>query len=363
MTDIDESSDEECAVPDEPTQPSSQQPEQLKPLSHLKKGCVWKKVSVRDNCINVGGGFSSTFDAAPSVSYTTGKDTHSFVMLCKNATWFLKGVGGKSVKKGDLKAVDVLNEIRKRFNKAAGIEDITAVAEDQDAEETQESCEDDKMDALDDIVIPVAKARAKSKVKPSAKTLPQQSRPVSFKVPKHPTCSGWNEDDPKGQIEVHVYKSNTTKAKGNNSALYLRSDCIAWLLQYAADELLFQGIERENEQGTEEEQLQCNYPEVAGVHMEWDFTVKKWTATFVAGEYAGTAKCFSAADLNRAHWKKMISLSLVDSQAADVKKVIERFMIHWCQAILHRTGDAFEAEWGLVKVFETPKKKPRLHVA
>ena len=168
MTDIDESSDEECAVPDEPTQPSSQQPEQLKPLSHLKKGCVWKRVSVRGNCINVGGGFSSTFDAAPSVSYTTGKDTHSFVMLCKNATWLLKGVLGKSVRKGDLKAVDVLNEIRKRFNKAAGIEDITAVAEDQDAEETQESCEDDKMDALDDIVIPVAKARAKAKVKPSA---------------------------------------------------------------------------------------------------------------------------------------------------------------------------------------------------
>ena len=353
MTDIDESSDEECAVPDEPTQPSSQQPEQLKPLSHLKKGCVWKRVSVRGNCINVGGGFSSTFDAAPSVSYTTGKDTHSFVMLCKNATWFLKGVGGKSVRKGDLKAVDVLNEIRKRFNKAAGIEDITAVAEDQDAEETQESCEDDKMDALDDIVIPVAKARAKAKVKPSAKALPQQSRPVSFKVPKHPTCSGWNEDDPKGQIEVHVYKSNTTKAKGNNSALYLRSDCIAWLLQYAADELLYSYCE-----------LQCNYPEVADLHMAWDSKEKKWTATFVAGEFAGTTKCFSAAELNTTHWKQMVALSLVGSQSADdVKHVLERFMMHWCQAILRRTGDAFEAEWGLGKAFETPKKKPRLHVA
>ena len=352
MADTDESSYADCAVSDERTQPASQQPEQLKPLSQLTKGRVWRHVTVQANCVTVRGGFNATFDMAPSVSYTTGKKKHNWIQLSKNATWFLKGVGGKSVKKGDLKAVDVLNEIRKRFNKAAGIEDITAVAEDQDAEETQESCEDDKMDALDDIVIPVAKARAKAKVKPSAKALPQQSRPVSFKVPKHPTCSGWNEDDPKGQIEVHVYKSNTTKAKGNNSALYLRSDCIAWLLQYVADELLYSYCE-----------LQCNYPEVADLHMAWDSKEKKWTATFVAGEFAGTTKCFSAAELNTTHWKKMVALSLVDSQAADVKKVIERFMIHWCQAILHRTGDAFEAEWGLVKVFETPKKKPRLHVA
>ena len=60
----------------------------------------------------------------------------------------------------------------------------------------------------------------------------------------------------------------------------------------------------------------------------------------------------------------MVALSLVGSQSADdVKHVLERFMMHWCQAILRRTGDAFEAEWGLGKAFETPKKKPRLHVA
>jgi hypothetical protein len=57
----------------------------------------------------------------------------------------------------------------------------------------------------------------------------------------------------------------------------------------------------------------------------------------------------------------MVALTFVDDQLDDVKKVIERFIIHWCQAILRRTGDAFEQEWDLVvKEFETPKKKPRL---
>jgi len=360
MADTDESSYADCAVSDERTQPASQQPEQLKPLSQLTKGRVWRHVTVQANCVTVRGGFNATFDMAPSVSYTTGKKKHNWVQLSKNATWFLKGVGGKSVRKGDLKAVNVLNVIRKRFHNAAGIEDITAVVEDEDAEEPKESCSDDSMDALEEIAPQVTPARATA----YAQVLPQcKSKAESFQVPKHPACSGWKEDNPNGQTEIHVYKHQKTNAKQNHTCMYLRSDCIAWLLQYAADELLFQGSERENEQVTEEEQLQCNYPEVAGVHMEWDFTVKKWTATFVAGEYAGTAKCFSAADLNRAHWKKMIALSLVDSQSDDVKKVIERFMIHWCQAILRRTGDAFEAEWGLGKAFETPKKKPRLHVA
>jgi len=350
MADTDESSYADCAVSDERTQPASQQPEQLKPLSQLTKGRVWRHVTVQANCVTVRGGFNATFAMAPSVSYTTGKKKHNWVQLSKHATWFLKGVGGKSVRKGDLKAVNVLNVIRKRFHNAAGIEDITAVVEDEDAEEPKESCSDDSMDALEEIAPQVTPARATA----YAQVLPQcKSKAESFQVPKHPACSGWKEDNPNGQTEIHVYKHQKTNATKGCGKLYLRSDCIAWLLQYAADELLYSYTE-----------LQCNYPEVADLHMAWDSKEKKWTATFVAGEFAGTTKCFSAAELNTTHWKQMVALSLVGSQSADdVKHVLERFMMHWCQAILRRTGDAFEAEWGLGKAFETPKKKPRLHVA
>ena len=57
----------------------------------------------------------------------------------------------------------------------------------------------------------------------------------------------------------------------------------------------------------------------------------------------------------------MVALTFVDGQLDDVKKVTERFIMHWCQAIARRTGDAFEDAWGVVvKEFETPTKKPRL---
>ena len=146
--------------------------------------------------------------------------------------------------------------------------------------------------------------------------------------------------------------------------MYLRPDCIPWLLQYAAEELLLQGwksVEREDGPQQNEEKLPCNCSEVADLHLEWDFTKKQWTATFVAGEHAGTIKSFSATDL-KTRLKKMVALGFVEGQVEnDVKRIIERFMIHWCQAIVGRTGDAFEQEWGLVvKEFETPKKKPRL---
>ena len=209
------------------------------------------------------------------------------------------------------------------------------------------------MNCLDDLATPVpvakAKAKAKGKAKAKAKALPQQFRVRSFKFPKHPVCTGWKEDIPEGQVEIHMYKPQ--RGRGGETLMYLRSDCIPWLLQYAAEELLLHGTKSF-----------CNCSEVADLHLEWDFTEKQCTATFVAGEHEGTIKSFSAADLET-RWEKMVAWRIGGEYrfGYNVKRIIERFMVQWCQAIVGRTGDAFEQEWELVvKEFETPKKKPRL---
>ena len=140
MADADESSGEEWqesgseteAVFDDPTQPASKKPAQLKPLSKLKKGFVWKPVDCTEALLHIRGGFSAEYLTAPSVSFITGEVTHKSVQLSKNATWFLKGIGGKSARKGDLKAVHVLQELRKKYNQITGVENTIAVAEDQD---------------------------------------------------------------------------------------------------------------------------------------------------------------------------------------------------------------------------------------
>ena len=333
-------------------------------MGKLKKGFVWKPVHCTADLIHIRGGFSAEHLTAPSIPFPMGKVTYKFVQLSKNATWFLKGVGGKSAKQGCLKALNVLKELRKRYNEVAGVDTTIAVAEDQG-----ENADDDIMNCLDDLATPVpvpvakAKAKAKGKGKAKAKALPQQVRVESFKVPKHPACTGWQEDSPEGQIEIHMYKpQKDTYAR--YTLMYLRSDCIPWLLQYAAEELLLQGwksVEREDGPQQNEEKLPCNCSALADLHLEWDFTEQQWTATFVAGEHEGTIKSFSAADL-KTRWKKMVALRIVHGRFGyNVKRVIQRFMIRWCQAIVGRTGDAFEQEWELVvKEFETPKKKPRL---
>ena len=138
---------------------------------------------------------------------------------------------------------------------------------------------------------------------------------------------------------------------GNATCLYLRSDNISWLLQYAADELLFQGVERNKE---EEDEKTCN-SEVAGMHLDWDFETKAWAATFVDGVHVGTTKRFAAEQLTKEHWKKMIELSMIDSRAHDRKTGSERFVTSWCKAVVDQNVGEFAKEWDLV--CETAKKK------
>ena len=349
--------EQESAVEDEPkTEPKKEKNEQLQPIGKPKHKAIWKKVEVNNNFINVKGGFNAQYAPAPSISYQMGKEQHSFVQLSKNHSWFLKGVGGISAVKGELKAVKVLQEIRNRYNKVAEPESIAAVAEDAEAE----SDEDDPMKALDAVVVPsqVPKAKAKSKAKAKPKGAAKaKARPrlLTFKIPKHPPCSGWDQEEPTGLIDIHVYK----KASSSNAcSLYLRSDNISWLLQYAADELMFQGVVRHVATREDEDEDECN-SEVSGLHLDWDFVTKAWTAKFVSGDHVGTTKRFVAEQLTKQRWKKMIQLSIVDRQLDDLKKVSERFITLWCQAVVDQKDDDFEKEWGLENHFETPTKKPR----
>ena len=140
---------------------------------------------------------------------------------------------------------------------------------------------------------------------------------------------------------------------GNATCHYLRSDNINWLLQYAADELIFQGVERNKE---EEDEKTCNSA-VAGMHLDWDFEKKTWTATFVDGVHVGTTKRFAAEQLTKEHCKKMIALSMIDRKTSDQKKVSEQFITFWCQAIVDKKGGEFEKQWDLSSGQATKKRR------
>ena len=145
------------------------------------------------------------------------------------------------------------------------------------------------MDAIDDFQqhISPAKGGKKPKSPPAYLQKPKYNDPCrnvpgQVEVPRRPACSGCEQGD---TTTVWVYQGPQV-GKSRNGNVYLRTDCIGWLLAYAADELHFQGVDQE----VDDESPQPNCPAVADLHLEWDFTTKQWTGTFVAGPLEGTSK-------------------------------------------------------------------------
>ena len=121
----------------------------------------WRPVSLESGIVFIKGGYNTRGEAAHSIQYQIHGTTHLFVELDKNAAWFLKGVGGPKVQKGDLKPVRALELLRETLDRKLEQEpdaeaavaggQLSAVAAAQ-----SEADEDiDPMDELDDIIDPV----------------------------------------------------------------------------------------------------------------------------------------------------------------------------------------------------------------
>ena len=192
------------------------------------------------------------------------------------------------------------------------------------------------MDALDDVAAVVKK--------PTKKRLPSRRGPVPLTMPKRPPCSGLDQEET--QI-IYVY------LKPGNRSLYLRIDCLDWLVSYAADEHHFQRIVREVPQalpGTA----------VADWRVEWDFNDKVWEGTVLVGEAAGQSLRFCPQDLSKSHWDRLEHMSLVPglfskSSQFTRKLAAKEFVKLWCGATHHGKRGAFETEW----CDESPYKKLR----
>ena len=95
--------------------------------AHVKKRLTppgaktnWRPVSLEQDMINVKGGYNTRGESGRIISYEIDKVTHVFVELDKNAEWFLKGVGGPEVQRGDLTVVGVATLLRETFNLKLG---------------------------------------------------------------------------------------------------------------------------------------------------------------------------------------------------------------------------------------------------
>ena len=335
--------------------------EVLKPVSASLKGSSrgrWHEVTVEDGHVTIKGGYNNHAEIAPCIRYQVNGKTRTFVLVDKNAPWFLKGVGGKDTQKGDLKPVDVLKVLRQRFQSHAESPPHPAVAEEGSQESEQYV---DPMDAMDQLpgVQPKKAPKKASKVpKPDlARTLVQE-----ITVPTRPKCAGLDQEAP---TTVCVYRRPSQEKRGN-SALYLEVKDVAWLLAYAADELAFQGVEA----ASPEPEQAGNCPAVADLYLEWDFDAKAWEGRFVAGEQKGDAMRMSITDLSGEVWDKLRDHDLVQgyfSKASilDKKNAAKEFVTMWGAAIVGNDDNALQVSADIARIIgrsdtSSPRGQKRL---
>jgi len=106
--------------------------------SASKKQKHWHPVTIGSGVIQIAGGQNKHAFPA-STMQVVGEDniTHVFVNLDKNAAWFLKGTGGWKTRKGDLKSVKVICDIRALFN---GEEEVASAPSQMDDTDDPMDC-------------------------------------------------------------------------------------------------------------------------------------------------------------------------------------------------------------------------------
>ena len=116
--------------------------------------------------------------------------------------------------------------------------------------------------------------------------------PVCLTVPKRPPCAGVEQDK---VVDVYVLMN-----PGGHRAMYLRIDCIDWLLAYGADEHYYQGITR------------TPPPEQAAVAdlpytISWDFGTDAWKAEILSGGARGATHLFKPEKLDKIQWNYLLA--------------------------------------------------------
>ena len=332
--DADES-DDDGAVADEPQ-------------SRGAVGPRWRPVRVRTDQVSVDGGYSSAPQIVDSISIT---DHHghveTFFKIVKRSSWFNKMIAGKEVRNGQLRCVDVLDELRDKIDHKLGLGGFgapdAAVAEDeQPAVADMEPI--DPMDALEELT--------PKKVKP-----PQRPKRLRGSIAKSqlmvvpmrrvPLCVDANCT----QIhQVRTYLAGATKRE-----LWISVESLPWLVQYAADQVRLQGVVGTAVAEWESELVDMapNCSRVPNLRLDWNFSTKQWDGKFVHGPCKGIVQSMSPAAHTNQGWANLRDnelvphIALVDASRSIKRDGAKKLLMEWCAAIAGGNRQEFEATWDL----------------
>ena len=307
----------------------------------------WKPLKIQTGQVTLSGGCSNKPFVLETIELAVpGGAQQLFVRVNKNHDWFLKVVGGTDMKKGALRSVNVLDDMRKR----AGVDTAVAGFDSADAgqavgtavADAADACEPlDPMDALDLGADELLQTPNK-KTRTPRRALPLKSAIVEVEMPLKPKCADASCTQTR---MVNIYLAGATKKE-----LWVAHDALEWLLLYAADQLRFQGVECDEDADACTKDANC--PAVAELNIEWDFQNNTWQSEFVGGPCQGIKRSFSASQHTEGRWEKMgrSSLSTADVAFAEAtpqvkKQTAKEFLVSWCDAISRGEQESFEHEF------------------
>ena len=198
---------------------------------------AWRSANVLTDHIALEVGFSKQPYQAQCVTLDRAGGQERFVHLKQNSTWFLAAVGGPKTCRSGLPAVTVIETL---CDKVCGpsdtqvVEDADNGGENEEAVKEHPTVQDDPMLMLG-AYAPVCELEAPKKCK-RARTAKSAAdghgrgftdSVRALDMPKRPSCAG-RECAEIRAVHLHVRKGSR--------ALWIRLDCIDWLVSYAADE-------------------------------------------------------------------------------------------------------------------------------
>ena len=324
------------------------------PQSRAALGPRWRPVRVRTDQVSVDGGYSVAPHVVDSISIT---DHHghveTFFKIVKRSSWFNKMIAGKEVRNGQLRCVDVLDELRDKIDHKLGLGGFgapnAAVAEDeQPAVADMEPV--DPMDALEELTQELTPKKVNKPMPQRPKRLRgSTSKSQIMVVPmRHvPLCVDANCT----QIhQVRTYLAGATKRE-----LWISVESLPWLVQYAADQVRLQGVVGAAVAEWESELVDMapNCSRVPNLRLDWNFSTKQWNGKFVHGPCKGISQSMSPADHTDQGWANLRDNELVpDIDLVDASRSIKRdgakkLLMEWCAAIAGGNRQEFEATWDL----------------
>ena len=191
----------------------------------------------------------------------------------------------------------------------------------------------DALDALDDMDQP---AQPKAPKYRKLTTHDRRALVEQLSVPTRPSCTGRGGD---GTTTITIYRLPMSDRRSNGN-LHLRTDCIGWLLAYAADELHYQGIVAPC---PVPQSRPANCAAVAGLRLEWAFATQEWACEFVDGVLLGTERRSALRDFTKAQFDDMRSHNKMDAYwsnatLVDRKGVATYIAISWGHSTAARGG-------------------------